>query len=324
MKKNDSIFLKRIKYKGDFLDFISIVCNDYNIGSCISCNIVEMGYEDLNIVIQTNQGKYFAKFFASFRDKAECERYVNIILKALSAGVSHPKLYQSSQGYLHKIIINKNILRLCLMEHIKGKTFYELKVEPTIEESKFIANQATIINQIKIKPEFIYDQWAIINFCKEYKKKEKYLNDEDKKSLDSLYNKFLNYNIGKLPHCFVHGDILRTNVIKTDEGRLYIIDFAVSNYYPRIIELSVLYCFFININNFQKTEKMFNIVMTEYQKTTKLTSMEIAELPFFLKLAHAMHILQANYQKVVENNISTENEYWLELGRKGLLHAENL
>ena len=210
------------------------------------------------------------------------------------------------------------------MEHIKGKTFYELKVEPTIEESKFIANQATIINQIKIKPEFIYDQWAIINFCKEYKKKEKYLNDEDKKSLDSLYNKFLNYNIGKLPHCFVHGDILRTNVIKTDEGRLYIIDFAVSNYYPRIIELSVLYCFFININNFQKTEKMFNIVMTEYQKTTKLTSMEIAELPFFLKLAHAMHILQANYQKVVENNISTENEYWLELGRKGLLHAENL
>lgn len=324
MNKNSNIFLQRIEYKEDPLDFVSVICDDYDIGACVSYDIVEMGYEDLNIIIKTNKGKYFAKFFASFRNETECSRYVDIMLEALSAGVSHPKLYQSSQGYLHKIIINKNNLRLCLMEHIKGKTFYELEIDPTIEESKFIANQAAIINQIKIKPEFIYDQWAIVNFCKEYRKKGKYLSDEDKGLLNSLYNKFSNYNISKLPHCFVHGDILRTNVIKTDEGKLYIIDFAVSNYYPRIIELAVLYCFFININDFQKTEEMFDIIMTEYQRIIKLTADETSELPFFLELAHAMHILQANYQKVAENNTSTENEYWLELGRKGLLHSKNL
>jgi len=324
MNENNNIFFQRIKYEGNLSDVISIVCNNYKIGSCISYNIVEMGYEDLNIIIQTNQGKYFSKFFASFRNENECERYVGIMLEALNAGVNHPKLYKSSQGYFHKIIINKNILRLCLMEYIRGKTFYELEIDPTIKESKLIANQAAIINQIKIKPEFIYDQWAIVNFCEEYKKKGKYLNNEDKKLLSSLYNKFLNYDINKLPHCFVHGDILRTNVIKTDEGKLYIIDFAVSNYYPRIIELAVLYCFFMDTNDFYKTEKMFEIVMTKYQKTIKLTTDEIAELPFFLKLAHAMHILQANYQKVIENNTSTENEYWLELGRKGLLHTGSL
>lgn len=322
--KNNNAFLQRIDYKGSPLDFITVVCNDYDIGSCISYEIVEMGYEDLNIIIKTNKGKYFAKFFALFRDENECKRYVNIMLKALAGGVSHPKLYESSQGYLHKINIDKKVLRLCLMEHIEGKTFYELESEPTIKESKFLANQAAIINQINIKPEFIYDQCAIVNFCKEYKEKGKYLDDEDSGLLDLLYNKFSSYNIGKLPHCFVHGDILRTNVIKTDKRKLYIIDFAVSNYYPRIIELAVLYCFFMDISNLQKTDQMFEIIVNEYQKNIQLTTNEINELPFFMELAHSMHILQANYQKVVKKNISVENEYWLELGRKGLLHSEEL
>ena len=97
MNNNNNIFLQRIKHKGNPLDFIIIVCNDYKIGSCISYEIVEMGYEDLNIIIKTNKGKYFAKFFASSRNEIECERYVDIMIKALSAGVNHPKLYKSSQ-----------------------------------------------------------------------------------------------------------------------------------------------------------------------------------------------------------------------------------
>lgn len=322
--KNNNTFLQRIDYKGSPLDLVSVICNDYDIGSCISYEIVEMGYEDLNIIIKTNKGKYFAKFFALFRDENECKRYINIMLKALAGGVSHPKLYKSSQGYLHRINIDKKALRLCLMEHIKGKTFYELELDPTVEESKFLANQAAIISQINIKPEFIYDQWAIVNFCKEYEEKGKYLNNEDRKLLELLYNKFSSYNTAKLPHCFVHGDILRTNVIKTDKGKLYIIDFAVSNYYPRIIELAVLYCFFIDINDFQKTGQMFDIIVNEYQKNIQLTTDEINELPFFIELAHSMHILQANYQKVVEKNNSIENKYWLELGRKGLLYSKDL
>lgn len=298
MNKNNETFLQRVNYKENPLDFVSIICRDYSIGSYISHKIVEMGYEDLNIIVKTNKGKYFAKFFGSFRDEKECNRYVDIMLKVLSAGVSHPKLYKSSQGYLHKIKIGKNALRLCLMEYIKGKTFYELGINPTDEESKFLANQAAIINQIDIKPKFLYDQWAIVNFCKEYKEKGKYLSDEDRGLLEPLYNKFLNYNIGKLPHCFVHGDILKTNVIKTNEGKMYIIDFAVSNYYPRIIELAVLYCFFMDIHDFRKTDQMFKIFVDEYQKNIQLTSDEKNELSFFLKLAHAMHILQANFQKV--------------------------
>jgi len=318
--KNINTYLERINYNGDFSDIVSIVCKDYNIGSCVSYGIVTMGYEDLNVIIQTNKGKYFAKFFASDRDAKECKRYVDVMLKVLAAGVSHPKLYKSQQGYLHTIKIGLNTVRLCLMEYIEGKTFYELGINPTSSEIKFLANQAAVINQIAFKPKFIYDQWAIMNFRKEYGKKGKYLSDVDKELVYPLYEKFLKFNADELPHCFVHGDILKTNVLKASDGRLYILDFAVSNYYPRIVELSVFFCFFLNKKGFPKTEKMFKVALAEYRKTIKLTAAEIAALPFFLDLAHAMHILEANYQKIVKNNMSAENNYWLELGRIGLKH----
>ncbi|MFZ2970450.1 MAG: hypothetical protein WA063_04845 [Minisyncoccia bacterium] len=84
INKNNKTFLQRVDYKGNPLDFISVICSDYDIGSYISYEIVEMGYEDLNIIIKTDKGKYFAKFFASFRDEKECNRYINIIDKLLN------------------------------------------------------------------------------------------------------------------------------------------------------------------------------------------------------------------------------------------------
>jgi len=57
-----------------------------------------------------------------------------------------------------------------------------------------------------------------------------------------LVREFNALKMKKLPHCFVHGDLIETNIMKDKEGKLWIIDFAVANYYPRIIELAVLAC----------------------------------------------------------------------------------
>ena len=60
------------------------------------------------------------------------------------------------------------------------------------------------------------------------------------------------------------------------------------------------------------------MVLEEYQKTTQLTSRELAELPFYIKLAHAMHVLGGSYEKKAKNNHSEENEYFLTIGKAGL------
>jgi len=100
---------------------------------------------------------------------------------------------------------------------------------------------------------------------------------------------------------------------------VFIIDFAVSNIYPRIQELAVLAC---NMLFDSKSAEISNynlaVALEEYQQQIKLTDKEINALPTYIKLAHAMHLLIANYEKIVKNNKSKENEYWLSLGRTGL------
>ena len=101
-------------------------------GAYLTELLIEKGYEDFNLTLRTEKGKYFVKIFAKFRTPEDCERYVEIMETVIKAGVKHPKLLKSNQGFLHKI----EKLRLCVMEHIDGDDYYSLKQLPTEEEVK--------------------------------------------------------------------------------------------------------------------------------------------------------------------------------------------
>jgi Ser/Thr protein kinase RdoA (MazF antagonist) len=311
----DQLFQKRINYQGDLRPFLQKVCHDFNIGNYQSHKIVPVGYEDFNIITTTDKRTFFVKVFSASRNEEECQRYVDIINQTLRAGVSEPKLYKHSEESLYKIGND----RLIVMQYIVGKTFYELRATPTDEEIRFIVKQAALINKTELKPSFIYDHWAITNFLQEYTKKGKHLSESDNDLIKPLADLFSSLSIQQLPHCLVHGDIIKTNTIEGTNGNIYILDFAVANWYPRIQELAVLLCdLFFDTDNTKNFPRTYDFVLSEYQKYIQLTPIEIKLLPSYVKLAHAMHVLLANYEKVANGNSSAENEYFLNIGRIGL------
>lgn len=312
-------FKERINYTGKLEDISIQICKDFNLGKFKANELILVGYEDFNFVIETDKGKYFVKIFSKHRNLVDCKRYVEIMTKAIDKEVSTPKLLKSEQGALHLIAINNAELRLCVMEYIEGKDLYQTNYSLNSEEIKFIAHQAALINSIDLKPEPDYDSWAIPNFIKEYEKGKDYLSSEDKELLEPLIKKFKELKIENLPHCFVHGDILKTNVIKDSKNKVWILDFSVSNYYPRIQELAILACnILFDEKDKNKSQNNFKTALEEYQKTIKLTDSELAALDTYIELAHAMHILGATRERVEENNDSEENEYWYDQGKKGL------
>jgi len=312
-------FFKRIGYNGNLEDISKKVCEDFGIGEFESNELIAIGYEDFNFILKTEKGKYVVKIFASFRNDEECKKIIDINLKANEKGIAVPRLLESNQGYFYNTNINDINLRLCVLEHIAGENLYTLKYEVNEDEIRFLACQASLIDSLEIKPKFVYDEWAIVNFVKEFEKKWIYLQKEDLDKIKPLVEEFKNLNVDNFPHCFVHGDIISPNVMKDKDGKIWIIDFAVSNYYPRIQEVAILACnILFDESDKIKSEENLKIALEEYQKNIKLTDDELKILPLYIKFAHAMHILSANYQKVVEKNDSDENEYFLRIGRKGL------
>lgn len=315
----EALFKQRIGFSGDLKEISKIICKDFNLGKFLNCEIIFIGYEDFNFSLTTTKSKFFVKIYANFRTLDDCKRNTEIMVKTLEAGVYIPKLYKSNQGYLHILKMGRLTLRMCVMDFINGKDFFTSQNKITKKDMLSIAHQASLIDLINIKPKKIYDSWAITNFLLEFKKKSKYLDTDDLKLIKPLLKEFKDLKIEALPFCFTHGDIIRTNVIKDKNNKLWIVDFSVSNYYPRIQELAVIACdILFNSDNKKESNQNLKDALKEYQKGIKLTSRELAFLPIYIKLAHAMHVLCATYEKKVNKNNSKENEYFLNIGKSGL------
>ncbi len=317
-------FQTRLGFSDDIVPVLKTVCLDYKFGDYVSHKVVPVGYEDFNVVLTTAKGKYFLKLFATFRDDGECQKYVDLMLMMIEAGVKHPKLYKSSQGYFYQMSYGGRKVRLCAMEFIDGQSLYDTNSKTTPDEARSLVQQAALINKRQITPRDIYDLWAIANFLKEYREKKQYLEFEDAELIKPLAVQFAKLELKKLPHSLVHGDIIKTNVIRTTSGELYIIDFSVANYYPRIQELAVLFCnILFDEDRPQTFLAHYESALEEYQKSIKLTSDEWKALPLFVHVAHAMHALGATYEKKVKGNKSPENEYWIKIGQRGLRELKN-
>jgi Ser/Thr protein kinase RdoA (MazF antagonist) len=322
----DAVYKGRIGYTGNLNDLAEGICTGYRLGKLVSTEIVKFGYEDLNMVVKTDKGKYFVKILSRNRDVetrvwGTSKRYMDTMNRASYSGANVPKLMNFNVSYFSSLapINSAAELKVCVMEFIDGENLYASGINLTESEIKTLAKQVALIDKMDLKPEPIYDEWSIVNFANEFKAKGKYLEADDRTLIEPVLEEFNKIKLAPLPHCFVHGDILKTNVIKDKTGKLWIVDFAVSNYYPRIVELAVLACnVLFDENSKEVSESNLKSALKEYEKYINLTEEEHRLIPLFVRAAHAMHLLSANYQKVVNGNSTKENEYWMKQGRTGL------
>lgn len=308
----------RIDYKGPIEIVLTNVCKDFDLGIYISFELVPFGYEDFNLILKTDRGRFFVKIFGSFRNKQECKQYVHIMELVYKNGANYPFLYSANKKHLYKLNIDKTTTSLVVQEFIDGKNFIELGIKPTQKEKEFIITQAALINKLDFKPIPVYDSWATVNFENEFKTKGHYLKNF-KDEVKKLLKYFKKISINTLPHCFVHGDMIASNIMRNKNGKIYVLDFAVSNYYPRIVELASLICFnFFDPDNPESLKETFNFTVKTYQSIIPLKKAELDLLPLFIKTSFAMYLIRASYEKVVNGNNTEENNYWLKVGTAGL------
>lgn len=160
-------------------------------------------------------------------------------------------------------------------------------------------------------------------FLEEFEDKKQYLNERGYKKLSELLIRFKDIDMKKLPYAFTHGDIISTNIMKDNNGKLWIIDFAVSNYLPRIVDLAVSSCnLCLNPESIKETRSKTKMILKEYEKYNKLTDYEKEVFPIFFDIANAMGILQISYL-ISQGETSEEDKFWYNESEKGLEFSDN-
>ena len=310
-------FFERIDVNASLNEIAREICSKCNIDNYLSSKIVEVGYEDFNFIIETKNQKYFVKIFHKGRTNQDCSNYMDRINLSNNIDINTPKMI-----CFDSVKIEDKDLKFVIFEYINGKSFLDLEEMPNEAEIKEIVKQMATIHRAELKSNFIYDTWTITNFTKEFEAKGEYLDQQYYDKFKELSDKLQNVDFSKLPHSFVHGDIISSNVIKDKDNKLWIIDFAVSNYLPRIIDLVVTgdnLC--LDSNSKENTMKNFKLIIDEYEKYNKLTDYEKQIIPLFYDIGNAMGILQINAIKQ-DGEYSDEDEYWLKVSEKGLEYSD--
>ncbi len=168
-------FNKRIKLNTNLENISKEICKHYKLGNFISNTLITIGYEDYNFYLDTSKGKFCVKIFSKERTKEDIKNYLKRIKAIAKSNVSSPKPLEIDGNIFFSLYYQQNNYDICVFEFIDGKNYFELQQSPSGDVIQEIAKQTAWINNLDIKPNFIYDHWAIVNFKEEYKEKRQYL-----------------------------------------------------------------------------------------------------------------------------------------------------
>ena len=340
-------YFTRVKFDEKGLnDILNIIVSDYQFAPVKSYKVIETGYEDFNVYLETLNNKYVVKFFSNERNVDNVKHYIKIVdLITKQDYLNIPKVFKNKNGILEEINFNDNKIYCFVMEYINGSTIYDL--DKNIDLKTIIKIVFDILKYNCVNKELKdylnsddakrfkqYDMWSYENFLEEYKDKKKYLSEEDNeliKPIVSYYsdmiNRYKKYDENfrnqpvMPPYMSAHNDFISTNIILKDNIEPFYIDFSVSSVALNFVDIAIFGC---------DTVLKKGITSEEYAKYLKIISyilyrthiMEYNLYPTSVAVQHAIHILIANYYKVHEGVDSTENNYFLNLGRMGIKYLE--
>lgn len=317
-----SNYQERIDFTGDFNHLIHRIAGSYKLGDVSSHSVVEVGFEDFNVKISTESGDFLAKIFSKNRSADEIVRNVTNIELAIAGGVNHPELILSNSHALYHD--TDSGLKMVVMRFIAGKTFYDLSTTPSADDLALIAAEAVKINRIDYDPPYLFDSWAIPNIQWMFDKVKDHLTDEGRRLVEGALDRYERIPLDELPKCYVHGDLIKTNLIKGDDGKIYVIDFSVANTYPRIQELAVMAAnllFDEKSGNTKPLIERVDAVIAAYMNAGgTLTDLERAHVFNYALPAAAMEYMGGVNERVV-GDTSDEIAYWEKLGLNGLREA---
>ncbi len=287
----------------------------YGLSKLISCNAIELGFEDYNVKVETQEAAYVMKVFARTRHVNETERYANVINSILAASIAHPALLSLKDKH-SAYVYHDGVTGLAVicMAWIDGMSFYRGDV-PDDHQLALIMKEVVKIHSLNISPSYVFDSWAVPNIEQLYTQVKSQLGNHLGIATRIVEN-YRRIPIEDLPKCFVHGDIIKSNVL-VQNTIAYIIDFAGSNIYPRIQELAVMAANLLASNEPANITMRIERVVNAYIKAGgRLEKIEYEHLYNYTAAAILMELMGSIHDS--ESATEEETEYWKTLAVQSL------
>jgi len=282
-------------------------------------HVITVGYEDCNLRVLCESGSFLVKGFASKRSKEEVRRYVDLMELAVRNGVNHPRLVPSLTTASNLIEDSATQTAFVVMEYVVGQTYLESDSTPTTEDLGIVLRQIAKFNAIPYEPPYFHDSWAIPNMQAMFDRVSGFMAGPDIALVQQVLVGYSQIPLPQLSKCLVHGDLTKGNVMRSDDGQVFILDFSVANWYPRIQELAIIAAnLLFDKRAYIPLVERVEVAQAEYGRFLRLSDSEKRWLYDYTLAGVAMDFLGAHQEQYINGNEGHETDYWLSMGREGL------
>lgn len=307
----ETIF-KRIGKEIDIKKLSKLVCESYQLGEYQNHNLIFVGIDDLSYYLDTTKGKYVVKMINHEKTKEEIEGFVGKNLVIFKNGIKAPKILSNGEENLFTCNMDDVQINLIVMECIDGRDLYSFNQKITKADIDKLIDNVTLLHNIKdIVENKEYDEYCFMQIKKDYQKTKSFLPKGIKQKVKEAIQEFDKIKINQLPKCFIHGDLISTNIMKDKKDELWLIDFYQSGNGIRVLDIvKILNSVIDNYQYKDEVEELEQYFLKQYRKRIPLTEYELEVLPILRKIDVITGIMLETYDAIKGEN-SEENEFWL-------------
>ena len=313
----------RIGKKVNLKDLSITICKTYMIGIYKKHQIISVGIDDLSFFLWTDNGKYIVKTLNTDKTLKHINDYIKKYEIIMQNNIKAPKLILNRDRHIFISEIDGVYLNLCLLEYINGKDLYTLNKKITKEDIDKLVNILRNLHSIKSDLEIEYDEYCFMSLKETFSKCKSVLSDSLTHDITTFIKKHNKINFDNLPKCYVHGDLIQTNIVKDKSNELWLIDFDSSGYGYRILDIvKILSGVIFNYKWPKYSVKMQEYFLQEYCKCISLTDYELDCLDILRKADSYVGLMLLEYHKELNNG--AEETFWIKNDTKILELLSNI
>lgn len=287
------------------------ICQEYNIGNYIKHKLIEnAGIDDLSYILCTDKSKFLIKIINHNKTIQEINQFIkknDIISKNR---LQSPRIILNKGNHIYSTEINGLYVNCCIIEYIDGNDLYTIGKKISKDDIDKLIDIIIPMHKIKDTLTIDYDEYCFMKINEVYKKTKSKIPKKLKNEVEKFLDEYKKIDFKKLPLCFVHGDLISSNIMKDKNEKLWLIDFFESGTGVRILDIvkilnGVLFLYYDKENS-KELEKYF---LDKYQSYSKLTDYELKVLPTLRKADSYVGLMLGEYNLLIEEK--RETKFWI-------------
>lgn len=285
--------LRRVELTQPLSRALRDIAERYELGSLLSSRIITQGYDDLNVLLVCERGRYVAKFFNKTKSLSAIKGHVRLQQALARRHAPVPRILTIHGEAIYRTPGREHETLVAVSEYFAGENL--TRQPPQRDDILAVTRFLATLHNLPFQVAHSYDSWGTLNLPQEFARKKAGVSDETARLVAPHAESVARLRFGRARRRIIHGDLQRTHVLKNVSGAYCILDFGCAHIGYPIVDLGVFLALFCLLDTRPADSRaVIHSVLDTYLALAPLPDRHIALLDTLIRATWASYLLSAD------------------------------